>query len=53
VPDDPERAALWIEAITGLALDGLDPGRALDTAALGERLERLAKLGALPMLSPR
>jgi hypothetical protein len=53
LPDDPERVTLWIEAITGLALDGPDPGGVLEPAALGERRERLAKLGGPPMSPPR
>jgi tetratricopeptide (TPR) repeat protein len=53
VPDDPERVALWIETITGLALDGPEPSRTLDAAALGERRERLAKLGGSPMAPAR
>ncbi len=53
LPDDPERVALWIETITGLAVDGPDPGQALDSSALAGRRERLAKLGGPPLPPPR
>jgi len=48
LPDDLERASVWIEALTGLEVNAQGDIGALDGAAWQARRERLASLGGSP-----
>jgi len=48
VPDDLERVAIWIEAITALTLDSSGQIKPLDRTAWLERHQRLEQLGGAP-----
>ncbi len=53
LPDDLERAVVWIEAITGLEVNDRGDIILLDEAAWKARRERLASLGGPPSTTPR
>jgi hypothetical protein len=49
LPDELERVATWVEALTGLELDELGSARDLDSATWLQRREKLKQLGGPPV----
>jgi hypothetical protein len=52
LPDDPERATAWVEALTGLTLDTSGSIQVLDTATWLECREKVKRQGGPPVASP-
>ena len=50
LPDDLERAATWIEVLTGLELDEFGSAKVLDNATWLQRRDTLKQLGGPPVV---